>query len=145
MENNKTTELEELIDQKYVPSALERKKAILMYFLLGIFITTINKKATMYEMFHLKQAMWLWTVLIAIFVSSLFMMFIPFVKVIPVFLLFFMLIFFVLFIKQAWEWYYTLNSDRTLLPIFYWIWGWIVDIFEIDSHDPLDETEKNKD
>ena len=129
---SKTNELESLITDWYVPSASERKKAVLMYFLLWILISVGWKKLSVYESFHLKQAIWVWGVFIVCFVSSLFLFFIPFVKIIPVFLFLVMLIVFVIFIKQAWDWVYTVDSDKMLLPFFYGIWGWVLDVFDVD-------------
>ena len=49
-------ELEGLIDEEYVPSSLERKKAVLMYFFVGIVFSLSKDRVSVYELFHLKQS-----------------------------------------------------------------------------------------
>ncbi|HCY20702.1 TPA: hypothetical protein DIC40_02400 [Patescibacteria group bacterium] len=43
--------------EQYVPSSVEKKKALMMYFLFGIIIVISNKKVNDFEFFHVKQAM----------------------------------------------------------------------------------------
>jgi len=43
--------------QEYIPSSVEKKKALMMYFLFGIIIVISNKKVNDFEFFHVKQAM----------------------------------------------------------------------------------------
>ncbi|HCB51072.1 TPA: hypothetical protein DEP21_00530 [Patescibacteria group bacterium] len=40
----------------YVPSSVEKKRALIMYFLFGIMIVIADKKTNDFEYFHLKQA-----------------------------------------------------------------------------------------
>ncbi len=136
MSKTKNTELESLIENDYVPSSIERKKSLLMYFLVWIIIWISNSKLSDYEMYHMKQALWWWTIFIILLVASVFMLFIPFVRFVPIFIFVLMLWVFTYFFKQAWDWFYTVNSDKIVLPFFYWIWGWIVDVFDVadDSH-----------
>jgi len=44
-------------DTSYVPSGVEKKRAVMMYLLVGIIITISNKKVNVFEYFHLKQAL----------------------------------------------------------------------------------------
>jgi hypothetical protein len=41
----------------YVPSSIQKKRAIMMYFLMGIVLVLSEKKTNEFEYFHLKQAM----------------------------------------------------------------------------------------
>ncbi len=50
-------ELDGLIDEQYVPSGIERKKAVLMYFFVGIVAALSKEKVSIYEYFHLKQSL----------------------------------------------------------------------------------------
>jgi len=50
-------EIDGLIAEDYVPSSIERKKAVLMYFFVGIVAALSRGKISIYEFFHLKQAM----------------------------------------------------------------------------------------
>jgi len=43
--------------EQYIPSSVEKKKALMMYFLFGIIIVIANKKVNDFEFFHVKQAM----------------------------------------------------------------------------------------
>ena len=54
---HESRELDGLIDDQYVPSSIERKKAVLMYFFVGIVAALAKNEIAPYEMFHLKQSM----------------------------------------------------------------------------------------
>jgi hypothetical protein len=54
---NEYEQIENLIDEGYVPSALERKKAVLMYFFVGIVASLSHESRSEYEEFHIRQAM----------------------------------------------------------------------------------------
>lgn len=41
----------------YIPSSTEKKRAVMMYLLIGIIVVGVNKKTTDFEQFHLKQAL----------------------------------------------------------------------------------------
>lgn len=84
-------EIDQLISQNYVPSALERKKSILMYMLWGIIISLTQGKMTRYEFFHCKQAMGRWVLFFLLLIPSIVLMFLPYLKVLPVLLYAFML------------------------------------------------------
>jgi hypothetical protein len=45
------------LQDQYMPSSVEKKKALMMYFLFGIIIVISNKKVNDFEFFHVKQAM----------------------------------------------------------------------------------------
>jgi len=49
-------EIDGLIAEDYVPSSVERKKAVLMYFFVGIIAALSKEKISIYEFFHLKQS-----------------------------------------------------------------------------------------
>ena len=40
----------------YIPSSIEKKRAVMMYMLFGVIIAISNKKVNSFEYFHLKQA-----------------------------------------------------------------------------------------
>lgn len=96
-----TTEIDQLISQSYVPSALERKKSILMYFLWGIVISITQGKMTRYEFFHCKQAMGRRVLFFLLLVPSIVLVFLPYVKVLPLLLYMGMLAVWVILTKQA--------------------------------------------
>ena len=61
-------ELSGLIEDGYIPSSVERKKAVLMYFFVGLVITFSQKRIKLYELFHLKQALGWWMTFFVCFV-----------------------------------------------------------------------------
>jgi len=127
-------EITEMLEDNYVPSISERKKVAFYYILIGIFITLSNKQLSRYEYFHLRQAIWWWTVFFVLFVISMFVFFLPFLKIIP-FLLFLLLLWiWLVFVKYAWEWKYAIDLNwekKIFAPIFMWIWNWILNLFDV--------------
>ena len=123
----------ELMKEWYVPSETERKRVIVYYFLVGILFALSNKELSKYEYFHLKQAIGWWIVFFLVFVSSLFLWFIPILNIIPFLLELVLFGIWIFFIKQAWEWKYTVSinwKEKVPLPIFEWIGWWLLDLFE---------------
>jgi hypothetical protein len=126
-----SVELEKLIQEEYVPSEVERKKAVMMYFFVGILPALAGKKMSLYEIFHLKQALGWWFVFFVFLVLSSFLWFVPFVKILPFLIFVGLVVVWVLFVKQAWEGKYFIKEDKIFAPIFYSIGSWIVNIFDI--------------
>lgn len=127
--SNEIDTIEELIDEKYIPSAIERKKAVLMYFFVGIVASLSQKKRSVYEEFHLSQAMWRWTIIFIGIVLWIGFLFIPYARVVPVFLFLCFLVVWIVFVKQAYEWVFTINEDKILMPLFASFGWWILEIF----------------
>ena len=123
----------EMLQENYVPSESERKKVVFYYFFMGIIIALSKEKITKYELFHLRQAMWWWTVFFLVFIFSMMFFFIPWFGFIPFLAFFWMLVIWIIFVKQAWEWKYVveINKDeKILLPFFVWIGNWMLDLFD---------------
>lgn len=125
----------DMLHDNYVPSESERKKVVLYYFLVGILISINKKNTTKYELFHLRQAIWRWTVFFMVFISSMFFIFLPFIKIIPILIFLFMFVIWIIFVKQSWEGKYSIDitgkDERVLFPFFVWIWNWILEVFDI--------------
>ena len=100
-------ELDGLINDQYVPSSVERKKALLMYFFVGIVAALSKEKVSVYEFFHLKQALGRWTVFFVCMVLGIVFVFIPYLWVVPVILFLSFMIIRALFVKQAREGQFT--------------------------------------
>jgi uncharacterized membrane protein len=116
-----------------VPSSVERKKAVLMYFFVGIVVALSKEKISYYELFHLKQAMGWRTTFFICMVFGIIFIFIPYyLWLIPLILFLCYMVFWVIFVKQAREGRYTVDEDKILLPFFAGIGGWIVSVFEIE-------------
>ena len=127
-------QLDGLIDDQYVPSAVETKKSVLMYFFIWIVAALSKESVTPYEYFHLKQSLWWWVIffvsipfaILFLLTPRIWLLLLPFL----VFLLY--VVIWLLFVKQAYEWRYVIDEDKVLLPIFAWIWWWMLSIFELE-------------
>lgn len=126
---NEYEQIENLIDEGYVPSALERKKAVLMYFFVGIVASLSHESRSEYEEFHIRQAMWRWTVVFVGIVLGIGFIFIPYAWVIPVFFFLCFMVIWIVFVKQAYEWRFTIDADKVLMPVFASFGWWIMEIF----------------
>lgn len=125
----------DMLQENYVPSESERKKVVLYYFLVGILISINRKDISKYEVFHLKQAIWWWTIFFLVFISSMFFIFLPFIKIIPILIFLFMFVIWIVFVKQSWEGKYSIDitwkEERLLFPFFVWLWNWMLEVFDI--------------
>lgn len=125
-------QLDGLIEEQYVPSSIETKKAVLMYFFVWIVASLAQEKVTPYEFFHLKQSLWWWVVFFVAMMLGVLFIFIPRFRIIPVLFFLWFLLIRILFVKQAYEWRYIIDEDKILLPIFAGLWAWMLSIFELD-------------
>lgn len=115
----------------YVPSSIQKKRAIMMYFLLGIVMVINEKKTNEFEYFHLKQAIgWRIGFLILLLVSVLLLP-IPYIKWLGILLLFFWAISLVFFIKQARDGSYKKDINRYRGAIFPSLGNWVVSLFDL--------------
>lgn len=99
----------------YVPSSTEKKRAVMMYVLIGIIVSSFNNQnKSIFEQFHLKQALgWRATFLLVLIITSIFM-FIPIIKYLPILIVLIMIIFLGLFIKRARDGKYSIARDNKL-------------------------------
>ena len=131
--------LDWLIDEQYVPSSVERKKAVLMYFFVWIVAALSKKSLTIYEMFHLKQSIGRWMIFFMSMVGWILFVFIPYLWIIPVLFFLFFVVVWIVFTKQAREWNYVIDEDKILMPFFAGIGGWVVSIFDLDIGDEVSD------
>lgn len=125
-------DIDVLIWERYVPSSLERKKSIMMYVLWGVLLSLSQQKASRYEQFHLKQAIWRWTMFFILLIPAVVLAFIPWIRVLPLLVYFILIVVWVFFFMQAWKGVYTsFSQDKAFLPIFAWFGGWVLNIFDI--------------
>lgn len=131
-------ETQQTIDQKwsvnnlYVPSSLEKKRAILMYLFFGIMIFVGKKEMSIFEYFHLRQALW-WSVLFVLFlILGLVLFFLPVIKYIWLLVILVIVFVWILFVLDAWKWKYSVIwGEKAPLALFKWVWEWIINLFEI--------------
>lgn len=116
----------------YIPSSVEKKKALMMYFLFGIILVISNKKVNVFEFFHLKQAMWWWMTFVLSLLFSVIILFIPIIKFLGILLLFFLMAFFIIFCKQAWDGKMHDIDASYSLAVFPSLWSWLFWLFNIE-------------
>ncbi len=132
-EDSNKDDVTEMTEDAYVPAETERKTAMLMYFLTGIIAALHKKQLTVFEVFHLKQSLGYWTVFFIIVAISLALFFVPYVRILPVIVFAMLMIVLVIFVKQALNGRYFIQSDeweKLFLPFFHELWWWIMDTFE---------------
>ena len=117
----------------YIPSSLEKKRAILMYLFFGIIVFIVDKKEmSIFEYFHLRQALWLSVLFILFFIPGVVLLFLPIIKYISLFVIVVFVSLWVMFVFNAWNWkYVVLWWENSPLAIFKWIWQWVINLFEL--------------
>lgn len=131
-------ETQQTIDQKwsisnlYVPSSLEKKRAILMYLFFGIMIFIGRKEMSIFEYFHLRQALW-WSVLFILFlILSLVLFFLPVIRYLWLLIILIIVFMWILFVLDAWKGRYNVIWwEKSPLALFIWIGEWIINLFEL--------------
>lgn len=128
----------------YVPSSTEKKRAVMMYLLIGIIVVAFNnQKKTDFENFHFKQAIgWRSVFLLLVVVTSIFM-FIPMIKYIPIFVVIIMVVFLGIFIKRARDGKYSISQENKL-AIFIGLGEWILTLFEVNKEENKSEINQPK-
>jgi uncharacterized membrane protein len=135
-ENSQTPEIVtspsvETTGEEYAPSSTEKKRAVMMYLLIGIIVVALNnQKKNAFELFHLKQSLGWRSVFLLLMIASAIFMFLPIIKYLPIFVVLVMIVFLGVFIKRARDGKYTIAQENKL-SIFVSLGGWIMDLFEI--------------
>ena len=114
MEQLARNDIDVLIGEHYVPSALERKKSLMMYVIWWILLSLSQQKASRYEQFHLKQALGWWTMFFVLLIPALILAFIPWIKVLPLLAYISLFAVWVVFFMQARHGTYTSFSLNCL-------------------------------
>lgn len=114
-------------ENKYIPGSSEKKRASMMYLFFGIFVSLSKKEFNPFELYHLKQAIGLWTLLLPIVLIS----FIPIIKWIWVFVLAILLWILAASFVNAFNWKYFDDSKNAAFTLPAGIWGWFLDLFEL--------------
>lgn len=112
----------------YIPSSVERKRCLLMYFLIGIIMSIWKENMTEFEMYHLRQSMWFWLVAVIILLCVGIFIAIPYLRVIWFILLLWLIVLLGIFVREV---MFT-NFDKTKVSwskLFYWLWNWIFWLF----------------
>lgn len=114
----------------YLASSVEKKRAVVMYLLIGIIWWLGKTQQSEYESFHLKQAMGRRIIFVLCLLLSALLLFIPLIKYLPLLMIFLMIILLILCIKQASDGKYGRKKESGL-AIFAGIGEWLLGLFEI--------------
>lgn len=119
----------QLDSQHYIPSSIEKKRAVTMYVLSWIIMTAWKNEMNQFELFHLKQSLGRWSCFLLVFIVSLILLFIPYIKILALLFVFSMIVMLSIFVKQARDWMYDYDT-KNKLSIFQWVWWRILNLFE---------------
>ncbi len=123
----------------YTPSSTEKKRAVMMYLLIGIIVVALNnQKKSDFESFHLKQALGWWAIFLLLVVATSVFMLLPIIKYLPIFLVIVMVVFMGIFIKRARDGKYTIE-EQSKMAIFHALGGRIMTLFEVKMEEPKKE------
>lgn len=129
-------ELGELIWENYVPSSIERKKALLMYIFVGILVALSKWKVSKYEKYHLKQAIGWWMLFFLFLIISSVLLFLPIIRFLPILIFIGLIVILGVFVKQAREGYFVMwNKWKIFFPLFSGLGEWMLEIFEINEEE----------
>jgi len=123
----------------YVPSSIQKKRALMMYFLMGIILVLSEKKTNEFEYFHLKQAMWWWVGFLALLLVAVVLLFIPYIMILGVIGIVAWISLLGVFVKQARDGTYIKDLNTYRGAIFPSLGNRVVSLFEL-SFDESKET-----
>ena len=121
---------------KYVPSSSDKKRAVMMYLFLGVMVWLSKKNINSFEYYHMKQATGRWILFLLILVLDIVLLFIPVIKYLWLIPLIVMIVAWGISVKQSRDGEYFINKKDSPLALFSWIWGWFLDLFEIEINKP---------
>jgi len=119
----------------YVPSSIQKKRALMMYFLMGIVLVLSEKKTNEFEYFHLKQAMWWWVGFLALLLVVVLLLFIPYIKILGIVVLLGWVGLLVCFVKQARDGVYKKDLNTYRGAVFPSLGNRVVSLFELSFDD----------
>ncbi len=118
-------------NQLYIPSSMEKKRAILMYLLLWIVgALWANATRSEYERFHLSQSIGRWIIFVLLLIVSLIFLFVPLIKYIPLIVILIMIVILGICMKQASDGKYG-RKVKNSLSLFAGIGEWMLGLFEV--------------
>ncbi|MCX6824857.1 MAG: hypothetical protein NTY80_01415 [candidate division SR1 bacterium] len=136
--------MDEPSQEAYIPSSTEKKRAVMMYLLMGIIVVAFNnQKKSDFEQFHLKQSLGWWAVFLLLVVVTSIFMFIPIIKYLPILIVVIMVIFLGIFIKRARDGKYTIAQENKL-AIFVALGERIMTLFEVNKENQTEGKMKNE-
>lgn len=114
-------------ENKYIPGSSEKKRACVMYLFFGILVSLSKKEFNPFEFYHLKQAIWLWILLLPMILIC----FVPLIRIIWIIVMVVLVWVLGWSFANAFNWKYFDNSKNVALTLPAGIWWWFLDLFEL--------------
>lgn len=114
----------------YVPSAIERKKTLLIYAFVWILLTLSKEELSEYEFVHLKYALGWWLLAFLSWLAWIVFVFIPFIRILPILLFLFLITLRWMLVKDARDGKYD-KLWKNKLSIIAYLWQRIMDLFSL--------------
>ena len=139
--------------EPYLPSSSEKKQAVMMYMVAGLFLSLWKWEVSPFTHHHIKQAFgWLFSVVLAIFVDlGLVLIWMLFAVISSFILSFFefiaalitlpILVVWCMWIYQATQWKYIWETEfwNRFFAFFSWLWNWVLTLFDANHYQIIDE------
>lgn len=116
----------------YVPSSSEKKRAVLMYLLIGIMVYLSRKDVNKFEYYHLKQATGRRILFLFACVICVVLLIIPVIKILAWLLIVVFVVAWGIWIKQARDGFYVYWSKTNFMSLFSGVGNRFLELFEIN-------------
>ncbi len=147
-DDSKLNELE-----PYLPSSSEKKQAVMMYMVAGLFLSMWKREVSPFTHHHIKQSLgWLVSVILTIFADFILLLIWVLFAAVSwlIFWFFAWLAFFITLpillvgamgIYQATKWKYIWENEFTnkFFAFFSGIWNWVLNLFDANHYQIIDE------
>ena len=121
----------------YIPSALEKKRAVMMYLIFGVIVVLIKREGTPFEYFHLKQSTGWWMVFALWILISIVILFVPVLQYLPLAIIAADLVIYALFVKQARDGKFFISAKDAFMPVFTGVGSWFYQLFDYSFEGPV--------
>jgi len=146
-DNSRLNELE-----PYLPSSSEKKQAVMMYMVVGLFLSMWKREVSPFTHHHIKQSLgWIVAVILTIFTDFIILMiWVLFAAVswlifwffawVAVLIIFPILWIWVMCVYQATKWQYIWENEYTnkFFAFFSGIWNWVLNLFDANHYQIID-------
>lgn len=127
---------------KYMPSSLEKRRAMMMYLFFGIMVSISKEEMNPFEYYHLKQASGWRILFLLVLVFDLVLLFIPVIKYLGIVPLLILFVVWIINVKQAKWWKYYVDKSESVLFVLSAVWDWFIELFEISVSVPKNIEDK---
>lgn len=131
-ESSKIVNNQKQSDGLYIPSSSEKKRTMLMYVFFGLIISMSKKELSVFEYYHLKQALWWSLLFLVMLIIGLVLLFIPILKYISFIIIFVLAISWLVFVSDSWKWVYNNRKEHSPIMLFSSIWWRVLALFDIN-------------